>query len=299
MHPHNSSNRQVQIDRNRAGKVIGLRITIPDAPSREIPMEQLQLRVNGLRNVARRYDGLLLKSDALTEVWAVGQTGHRITVLIPNLQSIADGQRESGESFLCALEVAERTLAVWVETLISKARLLVQASDVGDGVNDICAGIIDDHRTIREAFRELYESVGSEDTATMLGQWRRLQQLLETHARAEEDILFPAISEQAKGQSQGPFKQALPNHNEIRGAVAQVANFEPATQSWWRAVEHCRQVNEAQLKHEENVLLPQARITMDADVLAHLGHLWSACVQTKTSEHRSPSVDPAFADKRV
>jgi uncharacterized membrane-anchored protein YjiN (DUF445 family) len=92
---------------------------------------------------------------------------------------------------------------------------------------DITQLILDDHAEQRRLFAIL-EQIPDSDVAALTAVWGRLSTFLEVHAKAEEDIFYPALLKVGEGAGGKPSAEAetihaLKDHNEIRDAIGKVA----------------------------------------------------------------------------
>jgi len=122
---------------------------------------------------------------------------------------------------------------------------------------DITDLILDDHHRQRLAFARL-DDVDRADWENIGLIWNRLAQFLELHAAAEEAIFYPELLRQAD-QSGAETKDAIHDHNEIRDAVADVAQHPVGSDAWWAAVGKARKANTDHMGEEEDDGLPDFR----------------------------------------
>ena len=86
--------------------------------------------------------------------------------------------------------------------------------------------------------------------------WDRLAAFLELHAEAEERIFYPALlqvglaARRAAGV-EAETLDAIADHNEIRDAVAEVANHQVGTDGWFAAVAGANLANSDHMGEEE------------------------------------------------
>src|SRR5215467_6251506 len=105
---------------------------------------------------------------------------------------------------------------------------------------DITQLILDDHHEQRRLFAIL-EQVGRADTGTLEAVWARLSAFLEVHAAAEEAIFYPellraGIRTGGKGTAEEETLDAIHDHNDIRDAIALVAEHVTGSDEWFAAV---------------------------------------------------------------
>lgn len=120
---------------------------------------------------------------------------------------------------------------------------------------DITQLILDDHHEQRRLFA-IVEQVGRSDTGALSAVWARLGSFLELHAAAEEAIFYPALLEAglAAGQqagAEGETLDAIRDHNDIRDAVAQVAQHRVGSDGWFAAVATANLANSDHMAEEE------------------------------------------------
>lgn len=108
----------IQLCRDRHGRVeevILLNHGQLNRVTRAISVEQLELRVATLRNVALKYDGIPVKAEGGFEVWAIGDRGARFTITIPSVEAlIRAGNSTLAASFMDALTASEEKLGSWL-----------------------------------------------------------------------------------------------------------------------------------------------------------------------------------------
>ena len=120
---------------------------------------------------------------------------------------------------------------------------------------DITQLILDDHHEQRRLFAML-EQIDRADTATLSAVWDRLATFLELHAAAEEKLFYPALlqvglaARRAAGV-EAETLDAIGDHNEIRDAVAEVANHQVGTDGWFAAVAGANLANSDHMAEEE------------------------------------------------
>ncbi|MGB6162001.1 MAG: hemerythrin domain-containing protein [Pseudonocardiaceae bacterium] len=119
---------------------------------------------------------------------------------------------------------------------------------------DITQLILDDHHEQRRLFAIL-EQIDRTDTSALSAIWERLAVFLELHAEAEEEIFYPEllrVGEGAAGTSpKAETEDAIADHNDIRDAVAAVADHEVGSDDWYDAVAKANQANSDHMAEEE------------------------------------------------
>jgi hypothetical protein len=120
---------------------------------------------------------------------------------------------------------------------------------------DITQLILDDHHEQRRLFAIL-EQIDRSDTESLSAVWERLAAFLETHAAAEEAIFYPellrtGIAARRKAGVEDETLDAIGDHNEIRDAVAEVANHPVGSDGWYEAVAGANMANGDHMAEEE------------------------------------------------
>ncbi len=128
---------------------------------------------------------------------------------------------------------------------------------------DITRLILDDHHAQRHRFA-LLEQVDPSDTKTLGPLWDRLAVFLELHALAEEKIFYPQLLKIGKGagdkkNAAAETRDAISDHNDIRDAVAKVADHEVGADSWFTAIAAVNKANSDHMGEEERESLADFR----------------------------------------
>jgi hypothetical protein len=128
---------------------------------------------------------------------------------------------------------------------------------------DITQLILDDHHEQRRLFA-MIEQIESADRTSLAAVWRRLATFLEVHAEAEEKIFYPELLKTgrragAKDRAEDETIDAIKDHNEIRDAVAAVADQETGTPEWYEAVAKANKANGDHMAEEEREGLTDIR----------------------------------------
>lgn len=132
---------------------------------------------------------------------------------------------------------------------------------------DITQLILDDHAEQRRLFAIL-EQIPDSDVAALSAVWGRLSTFLEVHAKAEEDIFYPALLKVGEGaggrdSAADETKHAIKDHNKIRDAVAAVAGHTVGTPAWREAVAKANDENSDHMGEEEREGLTDFRQNAD------------------------------------
>jgi hypothetical protein len=119
---------------------------------------------------------------------------------------------------------------------------------------DITQLILDDHHEQRRLFAIL-EQIDRTETAALSAVWDRLSAFLEVHAEAEEQLFYPQLLRVGEGVgSLDPAEEtvdAIDDHNDIRDAVAAVADHNVGSDGWYDAVAKANEANSDHMAEEE------------------------------------------------
>jgi Hemerythrin HHE cation binding domain len=120
---------------------------------------------------------------------------------------------------------------------------------------DITQLILDDHQEQRRLFA-MIEQIDIGDTRSLTALWKRLATFLEVHAETEERIFYPALLKVGRraGEAEAVEDEtldAIKDHNEIRDAVAAVADQQVGSALWFDAVAAANKANSEHMGEEE------------------------------------------------
>jgi hypothetical protein len=120
---------------------------------------------------------------------------------------------------------------------------------------DITELILFQHHEQRRTFA-LLDEIPRDDVVALSAVWRRLEVLLEVHARAEELFFYPQLLTVGRGAADADSvadetEDAIKDHNEIRDAVARARDHEAGSDGWWHAVTDARIANSDHMAEEE------------------------------------------------
>jgi Hemerythrin HHE cation binding domain len=155
---------------------------------------------------------------------------------------------------------------------------------------DITDLILDDHHRQRQAFARL-DSLDSTDALGLRLLWGELAQFLERHAAAEEAVFYPQLLHLADPDGK-QTKDAIGDHNDIRRAVADSANYEVASAKWWAAVGQARTANTEHMGEEEDEGLADFRKRVTLEQRHSLGILF----EMAKSDPAAPNLDMTDKD---
>ena len=111
----------------------------------------------------------------------------------------------------------------------------------------------------------MLQEIGREDIAALDAVWTRLAALLDLHAEAEERLFYPALLKLGEGPGgdetpEAETEDAIEDHNEIRDAVAAVAEHETGSEPWYEAVAAADKANGDHMAEEEREGLKDFRM---------------------------------------
>jgi hypothetical protein len=119
---------------------------------------------------------------------------------------------------------------------------------------DIAQLIAEDHIEQRRLFA-LIEEMETDDVGALSAVWARLRVLLDTHALAEEQFLYPQLlklGRGADGESPGEeTRDAIKDHNEIRDTARDVDRHDVGSPDWFKAVAAANRANSDHMAEEE------------------------------------------------
>jgi hypothetical protein len=136
--------------------------------------------------------------------------------------------------------------------------------------------ILDEHAEFRRQFVALWDLRPRGEAERIAAAWQPFADLLEVHASAEEDILYPVLLKRGSDEAPEETDDAIRDHNEIREAIRAAASTTPGSDTWWEAVMTCRKANDDHLAEEERDVIPDFREHSDEELRGQLGVLWVA-----------------------
>lgn len=155
---------------------------------------------------------------------------------------------------------------------------------------DITDLVLNDHHRQRQAFAVLDE-VDPTDTVRLAAVWGDLAAFLETHAAAEEEVLYPEVLKHSDPEAEDT-KDAIGDHNKIRDAVALAAAAEVGCPAWWEAIGAARSENTEHMGEEEDDVLPAFRRRAPVELRVELGLAFEAAKTAKLA----PKLDESDKD---
>lgn len=171
----------------------------------------------------------------------------------------------------------------WVTTMTPDNLTIGDGQAGSTATTDITDLILLDHEEFRTRFTHLWGLRGERHIASRAVAWRVLADLLEVHAKAEEEILYPVLLKRGGAEAPEETLDAIGDHNDIREAIKQAARVASGTAFWWAAVQACRRANDEHLAEEERDVIPDVCAHTDSALRSDLGLRWLAFHE----EHRA------------
>jgi hypothetical protein len=161
---------------------------------------------------------------------------------------------------------------------------------------DITQLILDDHHEQRKMFA-LLDDVDRDDTASLGAIWTRLRILLEVHAEAEEQLLYPHLLKVGDGATDAhdaaeETEDAITDHNDIRVGIAEAERHDVGSPAWWQGLATTREANSKHMAEEERQALADFRMHADRTARHELGVAFAAFEAAHADGIQSVSKDP-------
>ncbi len=147
---------------------------------------------------------------------------------------------------------------------------------------DIADLVLEDHHRQRKAFA-LLDETDPANHPRLAAIWGDLAEFLETHAAAEEAVLYPRVLELSDPDA-SETKDAIGDHNDIRDAIKRATSEDVGSDAWWKAVGAARAANTEHMGEEEDEVLPHLRRRAAIALRTDLGLAFEAA---KTSARRT------------
>jgi hypothetical protein len=139
---------------------------------------------------------------------------------------------------------------------------------------DITVLILAEHDEFRARFTDLMDLRDFGPTSECETRWDIVSDLLEVHAKAEEEIFYPVLLKRGSDKASDETVDAVGDHNQIRDAIALAGQSEVGSDWWWAAVQSCRDANDEHLAEEERDVLPDFREHTSEQLRSELGETW-------------------------
>lgn len=169
---------------------------------------------------------------------------------------------------------------------------------------DICQLILDDHAEQRRLFG-LIEEIDPKEKDALEAIWKRLADLLEAHAEAEEQHFYPTLlktgegaNDSEDGTAEGATEDALVDHNKLRDAIKAVAKHRAGSKAWFEAVGVANIANSKHMGEEERQGMTDFRYNTSLQVRHDLGVQFAAFVARHVTGVKPVNKDPeAYIEK--
>jgi hemerythrin superfamily protein len=121
-----------------------------------------------------------------------------------------------------------------------------------------------------------FETVARADQPDIL---RQINQLVFSHAFAEEVVLWPAIRRMVPG-GEALTARIEGEHQEINGLIAALERMTPDDPEWDARIARAFEVMREDVRDEEDMVLPALQSVADAQQLRRLGSAWELVRRT-------------------
>jgi hypothetical protein len=150
-------------------------------------------------------------------------------------------------------------------------------SDVNDlGSPDVTDLILEAHALFRDRLVALWDLRSGGESDSIAAVWQPLADLLEVHAKAEEEIVYPVLLKRGGDEAPEETDDAIGDHNDIRDGIREAASAAVGSEDWWDAVMKCRKANDEHLAEEERDVIPDFREHSNEELRNSLGVRWAA-----------------------
>lgn len=116
--------------------------------------------------------------------------------------------------------------------------------------------LIQDHRSISATLRKMEEAAHA-STATRARLFLTLKRTLAKHAMAEEDVVYPILSDQ--GHSREDAKHLYDEHADMKIHLYELENMLKSGTDWTHRVRSLRTLIEGHIREEEDIQFPKLR----------------------------------------
>src|SRR5262245_45025222 len=146
---------------------------------------------------------------------------------------------------------------------------------------DIYNLIKKDHQEVASLFRRLKAAEGFSETSEQL--FAQLREELELHARAEEQVWYPALRE-AEG-TQELVEEALDDHELVQDLLDELAASRMDDEAWNEKLEVLGEHVEGHIEEEESNIFDVARQLFSVEQAAELAQHWQTAKQEYMARH--------------
>jgi hemerythrin superfamily protein len=125
-----------------------------------------------------------------------------------------------------------------------------------------------DHRVVSGLFWTLRQTPSASARKSIFNQ---IEQLLETHTQAEEELFYPAVRNLYTTMAEEQVDEAVRQHQRIRSLVYQVSRTDPGSFEFMSKVNELREAVEQHVEEEENEMFPLAQDNISSRQLDAIG----------------------------
>ena len=125
-----------------------------------------------------------------------------------------------------------------------------------------------DHRLLSGLFWTLQKTTNAAMRKTIFTQ---IQNLIEIHTQAEEEIFYPAVQNLYTTAAQQQVAEARREHQRIKDLCNQVLMHDPNSFEFISKVNELKETLERHVEEEENEMFPLAQSNTSGEELHHLG----------------------------
>jgi hemerythrin superfamily protein len=134
-------------------------------------------------------------------------------------------------------------------------------------MTDIIELVLQDHHAVAALFDKLQAATSADDQTALFEQ---VKDALEHHASAEEKVLYPRVRKEVP-DGREESKDAIEEHDQIRGSLKEVEEHEAGTELFTLAVTQLVATTKHHVGVEESELLPDFRKNSEASEREELG----------------------------
>lgn len=144
----------------------------------------------------------------------------------------------------------------------SSASSSARANAAADSIFDL---LVADHRAVAGVFEQLKAQLEQDeaDSARCLDLLAKIDALLTPHARAEEELIYPAFS--AGEEARNAVAEGLEEHTLVHQLCGQLKELAEIDGIWRAKAKVLMDLVEHHVREEENEMIPKARKVLDAE----------------------------------
>jgi hemerythrin superfamily protein len=135
-------------------------------------------------------------------------------------------------------------------------------TEKGEIVMDVLEVLHDDHLSVKKLFLQV-QSSGQSDQSRL---FQQIRQELESHARAEEGIFYPAV-EKIGPKAADAVATALAQHGDVLLLIAEIVKVGADTSEFASHLARLEEAVETHVKHEEDLVFSLAREHLGKDLV--------------------------------